>query len=548
MNKLINLYRDLRIKDKKLISTIPIDNRIILSKLETNSSADCELKYAWLNRATTQVSKNKTSAILGLSDCDSKEHKVSRRMTLKYREEENLPIPFEINSSKDFEIFMNNINQNFIIIKQNYPNYKNEEFLRLKKYNFKNKKIIYANIEKSNIVIGSNESLEKICAKDTKWLSNKIEEYLIYFYNKNDIKFIKEDYDFSLKTMIKLVNSILIKSELYKGDISNLRNRIKNLLSNNILPVLKFSDSISGYGVHYPKNNDGKYNRDEIEEVIENDICFEKYLVSVFCKNGQTINKDNLLKKIEENGIILQKYIEGNDYAIGFFKPLEMYAQQFSLGLIDLDISEVLTNGTAHYGDILHYEEEFIHNILKNTFFKGQSELLYFSIEILLFLICVNEGIVNKPEELINFNIEDFGIQFMVNDKTGEIGLIEINARTPSHNFNHFNLLSVYGREFWNSYLLPSKKILCSSAKIIVISELYKIIKNEEDENKLIHFLKTKMSNNYNKRCQLISFQVLDNFFTVYYNYFIEDNNFSYDIIKKIEIFFKESISSFINN
>ena len=72
MNEILKLYTDLRKKDKKLIGTYPIDNRIILSKLITNTNADSELKYVWINRATAQVSDNKTSAILGLNNLDSK--------------------------------------------------------------------------------------------------------------------------------------------------------------------------------------------------------------------------------------------------------------------------------------------------------------------------------------------------------------------------------------------------------------------------------------------------------------------------------------------
>ena len=43
MNEILKLYTDLRKKDKKLIGTYPIDNRIILSKLITNTNADSEL-------------------------------------------------------------------------------------------------------------------------------------------------------------------------------------------------------------------------------------------------------------------------------------------------------------------------------------------------------------------------------------------------------------------------------------------------------------------------------------------------------------------------
>ncbi len=121
-------------------------------------------------------------------------------MSLKYRKEENLPVPFEINSSKDFDIFINNCKENYVIVKQNYPNFHNEEFLRLKKYDFKDKKIIYANSEKSNNVVGSNESLEKICAKSKEWIDNKVGEYLNFFYKKNNLKIVKEEYEGAVNT------------------------------------------------------------------------------------------------------------------------------------------------------------------------------------------------------------------------------------------------------------------------------------------------------------------------------------------------------------
>ena len=187
MDELFKIYSNLRKKDKKSIKSIPIDNRIILSKINTNSNADSELKYAWVNRAIAQVSGNKTSAILGLLESDPKEQAITRRLTIKYREKEKYPIPIKIKNQKDLEIFINKLDKNHIIIKQNYPNYNNEEFLNLKHFNFIDKKIIYANSEESNIIIGSNDSLQKIYTKDKIWLKNNIESYLIYFFLKNNI-------------------------------------------------------------------------------------------------------------------------------------------------------------------------------------------------------------------------------------------------------------------------------------------------------------------------------------------------------------------------
>ena len=541
MEELFKIYLKLREQDKKLLKFIPINNRIILSKINTNSNADSELKYAWINRSLAQVSKDKTSAILGLLDSDSEEQKIARRMTLKYRKGKNFPVPFEINNEDDLDKFLNIIDNNYITIKQNYPNYSNDEFLTLKKYNFKNKKIIIANSENSNKIIGSNESLQKVYEKDTIWIKLNIELFFNFFLKKNNIQMTNESFESIVFTMVKLVKSILIPSEFYKGNIDNLRKKIKESLSNNILPVLKFNDSISGYGVHYPKKINGEYNIEEIESVLEDDICFKNYLTSVFDQKENDNKFNNIVEKIEDNGIIIQKYIDGNDYAIGFFKPNQLYSQFFSLGLLDLDISEVLTNGTSHYGDILHYENDFLKSILKNTIFEKQEELFYFSIEILIYLICINEGIIKDPNEFINVEMEDFGIQFMINNKTGDLGLIEINARTPSHNFNHFNLLSIYGEEFWNSNLLASKKILCKSVKIVDIDEFNKMTTNEETENKLIEFFSNKIKS-FSDRFNLVSFQIIKNGFYIYYYYFFEVCNLMEETIRKFETYMKDSI------
>lgn len=545
MNEILKLYTDLRKKDKKLIGTYPIDNRIILSKLITNTNADSELKYVWINRATAQVSDNKTSAILGLDDLEPRSQKISRKMTLKLRKIRGLNVPVEINNSNDFNIFIDNNKEKFIIIKQNYPNYSNEEFSELKNYNFRDKKIIYANSEDGNKIIGSNESLEKICKKNKEWLRSNIEKYLNYFYKKNNLEYNNKTFQESLAIMLKLVNSLFIPCELYKGDIKGLRLEIKELLKKSFLPVLKFSDSISGYGVHYPKDKYGNYNINEIEEAIKSDLKLEEYLVSALNKNGQRINRNYILNTIKTNGINLQKYIKGNDCAIGFFKPLEIYNKDFSLDIIDLDISEVLTDGTAHYGDVLHYEERYINKILKNTLFEQQEELMFFAISILIYLICLNEKLVKTPEEFSKFNFEDFGVQLMINNITGEMGLIEINGRTPSHNFNHFNLLSTYGKDISEKWHDSTSGILCTSTKLIKIRDFFEFVKDEDDENRLIKYLVTNIENNYGEKCQLLSFGVSEDYFSLYYVYILNESDIPQDINKEITNFFKESIEKF---
>ena len=86
MNHFLETYKKFRRNDKNKIGTLPIENRLVLSKLITNSSADGELKYVWANRAISQATLNHSSAILGLLDSDADEQKLARRMTLKLKE------------------------------------------------------------------------------------------------------------------------------------------------------------------------------------------------------------------------------------------------------------------------------------------------------------------------------------------------------------------------------------------------------------------------------------------------------------------------------
>ena len=306
MSEILELYTSLRNKDKKRIKTYPIDNRIILSKLITNKNADSELKYVWINRAVSQVSDNKTSAILGLDNLDLRSQKISRRMTLKLRKIKGLNVPFEINNSNDFNNFMDNNKQDFIIIKQNYPNYSNEEISELKNYNFRNKKVIYANSEEGNKIIGANECLEKLYIKDRDWIKKNIEKYLKYFYKKNNLVQSEEAISEKLNIMLKLVEALLIPCELYKGEIKGLRMKIKELLKKGFLPVFKFSDSISGYGVHYPKSKNGEYNLNEIKEVIKKDTKLQRYLVEALNKNGQKID-DKYIETMKKTTNLVKK-------------------------------------------------------------------------------------------------------------------------------------------------------------------------------------------------------------------------------------------------
>ena len=532
MNDFLETYKKFRRNDKNKIGTLPIENRLVLSKLITNSSADVELKYVWANRAISQATFNHSSAILGLLDSDADEQKLARRMTLKLKEIQGYPNTKEIHNINEFNEFVNTIQKKDLILKQNYPNYENEEYAIIRKWTKDKIKVIHANSEEGNTIIGSNKALEKIASQNKEWIEKHIEKYILYFCKKNNIldtTYIEE----IISKMQKLTEAILVPMELYKGNIKGLIGRVKELLTQNFLPVFKFSDSISGYGVHYPKKQNGEYDLEELAKVINSDVDFENYLCKALNKNGQKIDTNAIKNTICEKGILLQKYLKGKDYAIGFLKPLETYPAHFHLEIIDLDVSDVLTNGTAHFADILHYEEDYLSKILKNTIFDNQSELFYFTIEILIYLIYTNENLIKSPEEFPSFHFEDFGIQFMVDDTTGEIGVIEINGRTPSHNFNHFHLLSTYGIDFVNK--IPSKKVLCTSAKIGNIQNLDNILNEEEEE--MIKKIVSKSKEKFGTRLELNAFQIMNHQLAIYFLYFLEEKDSPQEVINIVNNF-----------
>ena len=118
MNEILKLYTNYRNKFKAEIGQKPVRNRIILSKLITNSSADSELKYVWLNRAVAEASNDNSTAILGLLEEEPEKFKILRKMTFKLRKKQNFPTPFEINTKEDLKIYLQNNKKNNIIIKQ----------------------------------------------------------------------------------------------------------------------------------------------------------------------------------------------------------------------------------------------------------------------------------------------------------------------------------------------------------------------------------------------------------------------------------------------
>lgn len=536
MEKIIEIYDSLRKKDKSLIGNIPLENRIILSQLITNSAADAALRFAWVNRALAQSNKNRNSAILSLGEEAPEEQLLVRKLSKILREKQNLSNPVEIFNETEFINFKRNNKEETIVIKQNYPS-ENEEMNRLKSYDLKNKKWKIANTKEAYNIIESKKCLAEISQKDKKWMEDKISEYVKYIIESNGIILNKNNIVESCNLMTDLVLEFLIPTKKYKGNITEFYLFVLELIKKDFLPVFKFNYSVSGYGVHYPKTETGEYDIDKLKEKLCDEKTFIEYLTKELNKNGQTISKKDLIKDIEENGITMQKYIQGHEHSIGYYKPLENISNNFSLALTDFIVTDVLVEGTAHCGNILHYDEKYIFEILNKTKFKNKANLLHFSVEIILYLMYLNEGLIDGPSEYNKMCVEDFGIQFIVNDKSGEVGLIEFNGRTPSCNFNHYHLLSEYGIGFEEKDILPSNIVLFTNAKILDINETNYIIfkeKGEEFIDELIRETKQK----FNKKCELVSLQAVNNTLNVNFAYFLDKNEKPLEMLEKIKNFF----------
>jgi len=541
MEKIVNIYNELRKNDKNLIANMPLENRIILSQLITNSAADSALRFAWVNRALAQSSNSKTnnSAILSLVDAPE-EQLIARKITKILREISGLTNPIEIFNEEELDNYI--FNHKDIVLKQNYPSDNSSEMKMFQKINYNNIKFEIANSKEAYNVIESKKCLAEVAQKSKEWLKEKVSEYIIFILNKNNLAFTDEELEESCELMTELVSTFLIPTKVYKGKIKGLYELVIKLFNNGFLPVFKFNYSVSGYGVHYPKKNDGTYNIEELKEKLSSEDSLMKYLTEALNKNGQVISKEDLINNIEQYGITLQKYIFGHEHSIGYYKPLKNKADTFSLALTDFIVTDVIVEGTAHCGNTLHYDENYIFEILKHTKYKEKANLLHFSVEIILYLMYLNEKLINNPSEFKKISVEDFGIQFIVNDSTGDVGIIEFNGRTPSCNFNHYHLLSKYGVGFEYRNILPTQIGMFTNAMIMKLNKFNKIVKVGNEKN-LIEDLVEKTKEKFNERCEIISVQIVNDEVTVNFVYFLNKEDNAKDKLTLIKKFYKDNFS-----
>jgi hypothetical protein len=515
-----SIYGEMRAHDKKQIHSTPLDGRLILSQLVTNSPADVALRYAWANRSLAQASTARTSAILSLTNAP-KADLLARRASLLLREKLQLPTPVEIVGQNDLTDFLHKTHLQKIVVKQNYP-CKNEELDRALSMDFGQAKIEIANSRQDYDIIESKECLASVATKSEQWRAKNIDRYLRFIFKKNSINLTEDDAASSVAIIISLVSKFLIPSVTFTGSIKDLTKTLKDMLDKDFLPVFKFPYSVSGFGVHYPKNQDGTYNTSELRAALANESAFLSYLTSSLNKDGQIMEESAIAENITRHGIVLQKHIVGHEHSIGYFKPSESRAKDFGLALTDIVVTDVLVEGTGHIGNVLHYDETYIDAILAATPFKGRALLLHFVVEVVLYLMYLNAARIDDPGEFAKVAVEDFGIQFIVDDKSGEIGLIEFNGRTPSCNLNHFHLLSKYGAELSDEHIMPSRTVMFTSARLCSTDDFFK---REDELDQLVSELIASTEAEFGKQCELVSLQTTNNNVTVNFGYYIEDGS-----------------------
>lgn len=520
MEKIVEVYNNFRKKDKSSVEFIPLENRLILSQLVTNSAADDALRYAWANRSLAQSNFNSTSGILALDDAPIVE-KYAREVSIMMREELGLSNPAEISSQEDLDKLIEKCTRKTFTLKQNYPCNTNNEIRKINGFHFNGKSIEVGNTKEAYNVIESKVCLANIAQKSKEWLKEEINKYMKFIIDRNKINIDEINIIESSELMYNLVSKFLIPSVNFVGSIDELIKETEELIKNNFLPVFKFSYSVSGYGVHYPKAEDGTYNLDELKGALEKKETFIKYLSNSLTKNGQTIDEKILEQNILQKGITLQKFIFGHEHSIGYFKPLLSEINKFHLNLTDYVVTDVLVDGTAHLGNVLHYDDSYIFDILKNTCFKNRGNLLHFSVEIILYLMYINEKIISYPEEFATVCVEDFGIQFIVDDINNEVGIIEFNGRTPSCNFNHYHLLSKYGINFADNNKLQSNVVVFTNAKLMSAEKFINI----KDFGKFIGKIIADTKNYFGSRCELISLQNSTGDITVNFGYYLDSHD-----------------------
>ena len=90
--------------------------------------------------------------------------------------------------------------------------------------------------------------------------------------------------------------------------------------------------------------------------------------------------------------------------------------------------------------------------------------------------------------------------------------------------------------------ILPKERVFCTSTKFIKIEDFYELIQDVNDEEKLIKYLVETIQKHYVEKCKLLFFGVSDNYFSLYYAYFLDENDIPQKINENITDFLKKII------
>lgn len=530
---LINTILKLRLKDKYSLGNRMLEKRLVLSELVTNTSADGALRYVWANRALAQSTPAGSTAITHFG-IDSPSYVGTREATLHLRETYGLANPFQVSTQDDLDVFLNQAGLDQLVIKQNYPS-ANAELARVRGLDFRGVETEDANTVLDYKIVESKECLARLALLPDDELEGMIRGYLDGFIDENDIDFTNDDFDDLLDKIFSLVRSLLLKSRLYTGDIPGLLGKVEELLAIGVLPVFKFEYSISGFGVFYPKDDEGRYDKEKLIEIISDPDRFMLHVSDALSKNGQVLSSDDLRNIILEDGLVLQEYLTGVEHSAGYYKPLPSEADDFHFNTVDMVLTDVIAEGENHLGNVLRYGKGYIGDILDETTFDSCSGLFHYVIEVILYLMYLNEGKTTSFLDFRNIRVEDFGIQFIVDDETGRVGLVEFNGRTPSCNFNHYYVKSLYGSQI-DEVNLPEESVVFTNAALMTEDEFEPFL---DDVNSFVDKLVEEVKCRYGDRCQLVAFQISNAMLTVNFGLFLDEDSVVDDELHEIMSFFQ---------
>jgi len=493
-------YSDLFFADRKHISKHLFSDKIIIPEILTGDPSEEALRFCWLSRSLSEAI-NDADPWLSHTDLSEKD-KFSLEATMSLKKIFGLKIPKVISSSDITKILSEGTRKK---VKQHFPSpLTTLSAVHLNNTNLENLTVcqdysVHKTLESNSMLYRLKRSLGPKTIKATS-------DYLHDFFASNFIDFSDEELREAAHYLHDKLDQILMPTEFFEGSFHNFYNFTKDLVGKGWKPVFKFPYSASGFGVCFPfDQNDNSYDTTTLGLALETEENFLNFFVRQLSKNGQKMTSDYLLDLIQSQGIVLQNYLVGEEFSFGYYKPLPVDKNHFHSGLINVLFTNVLSSEGDHFGNIIHYDDQTFKDALNKTSFGEEPFLFHLTIELMTYLMLQLDGKIKSPSDYSSQAIEEFGIQIMRGD-SNEIGIVEINARTPSPSINHRHILNKYGDKYKEE--IPEKSVIFITAPIIEWQEI------EPIKGKVDLFV-SNMIGEVDRRdwnCDLVCFSNSDNY------------------------------------